>query len=103
MPANHIIKPAPNRIGKPAWSAAVVPWSRAPIGMETCLHHHSLVVERKHVTFDLRENSRGRFLRITEEVCGRRNSIIVPLTGIDSFRDALNEVIQFSKTLSLEA
>ena len=68
--------------------------------METQLHTYSIRIERKHVTFDLRENSRGRFLRIVEEVSGRRNTIIIPLTGIDDFRDALNEVIKFSKTLS---
>ena len=61
------------------------------------------MVERKHVTFDLKENSRGRFLRIIEEVSGRRNAIIIPLTGIDDFRDVLNEVIKFSKTLSPKA
>ena len=68
--------------------------------METQLQSHSIRVERKQVTFDLRENSRGRFLRIIEEVSGRRNAIIIPLTGIDDFRDTLNEVIKFSKTLS---
>lgn len=59
-----------------------------------------MIIERKQVTFDLRENSRGRFLRIIEEVSGRRNTIIVPLTGIEDFRDALNEVIRFNETLS---
>lgn len=68
--------------------------------MDTQLENHSIRVERKHFTFDLKENPRGRFLRITEEVNGRRDAIIVPLTGIEDFRDALNEVIKFSKTLS---
>lgn len=68
--------------------------------MDTRLQSNSIMVERKHVTFDLKENSRGRFLRIIEEVSGRRNAIIIPLTGIDDFRDVLNEVIKFSKTLS---
>ena len=70
--------------------------------MDTRLQSHSIMVERKHLTFDLKENSRGRFLRIIEEVSGRRNAIIIPLTGIDDFRDVLNEVIKFSKTLSPE-
>ena len=68
--------------------------------MDTQLQNHSIRVERKHITFDLRENPRGRFLRIIEEVNGRRDAIIVPLTGIEEFRDALNEIIKFSKTLS---
>jgi len=63
------------------------------------LQNHSLRVERKHFTFDLKENPRGRFLRIVEEVNGRRDAIIVPLSGLEQFRDALNEVIKFSKAL----
>jgi hypothetical protein len=71
--------------------------------MDAQLQRLSLMIERKNVTFDLRENSRGRFLRIIEEVGGRRNAIIIPLTGIDDFRDAVNEVIRFSKTLPPES
>ena len=68
--------------------------------MDTHLQNHSIRVERKHFTFDLRENPRGRFLRIIEEVNGRYDAIIIPLTGLEDFRDALNEVIKFSKTLT---
>lgn len=68
--------------------------------MDTPLQNHSLRVERKHFTFDLRENPRGRFLRIIEEVNGRRDAIIIPITGLEDFRDVLNEIIKFSKTLS---
>ena len=67
--------------------------------MDTHLQNHSIRVERKHFTFDLKENPRGKFLRITEEVNGRYDAIIIPLTGLEQFRDALNEVIKFSKTL----
>jgi predicted ATP-grasp superfamily ATP-dependent carboligase len=66
------------------------------------LQNHSIRVERKHFTFDLKENPRGKFLRITEEVNGRYDAIIIPLTGVEQFRDALNEVIKFSKTLPTE-
>ena len=65
--------------------------------METCLLNQSIQVERKHVTFHLAENPRGRFLRITEEVAGRRNTIIIPLPGLEEFREAINKVIEFSK------
>lgn len=66
--------------------------------MDTHLHSAHLRIERKQITFDLKENLRGTFLRITEEVRGHRNSIIIPMTGLELFRDSLNEVIQFSKT-----
>ena len=67
--------------------------------MDTHLQNHNIRVERKHFTFDLRENPRGKFLRIIEEVNGRYDAIIIPLTGLEQFRDMLNEVIKFSKTL----
>ena len=57
-----------------------------------------LRIERKQITFELKENLQGTFLRITEEVSGRRNSIIIPTTGLELFRDSLNEVIKFNKT-----
>lgn len=68
--------------------------------VDTQLQSSSIKVERKHFTFDLRENPRGKFLRIIEEVNGRRDAIIIPLTGLEEFRDALDEMIRFSKTLS---
>ena len=38
-------------------------------------------------------------MRITETVrIGRYDSIIIPATGLEESRDALNELIKFSKT-----
>ena len=66
--------------------------------METQLFEARLQIERKRFAFDLRENPRGAFLRITEEVgCGRRNSIIIPLAGLEQVRDSLNELIKLNK------
>ena len=79
-------------------------WTGGGPTVEAQLANHSIRVERKNFTFDLRENPRGRFLKIVEEVPnGRRDTIIIPLTGIEDFRDALNEVIKFSKTLPQKA
>ena len=67
--------------------------------MDTQLRKIHIRVERKQFTFDLKENLQGTFLRITEEVNnGRRNSIVIPATGLELFRDALDEVIKFDKT-----
>ncbi len=65
--------------------------------MENTLQTFSLRVERKHFTFELRENPRGRFLRITEEVNGRYDTVIVPSTGLEQFRDVLNEIVKAAK------
>ncbi|PYI70912.1 MAG: DNA-binding protein, partial [Verrucomicrobia bacterium] len=53
--------------------------------MDNIIEARELQIERKHFYVELRENDRGRFLRITEEAHGRRNSIIVPSTGVDDF------------------
>jgi hypothetical protein len=67
--------------------------------VDTHLHSVDVRVERKQLTLVLKENLQGRFLRITEEVDGRHNSIVIPATGLELFRDTLNEVINRTKTL----
>jgi hypothetical protein len=51
-----------------------------------------LQVERKYLIIDYCENPRGRFLRICEEAHGRRNTVIIPSTGLDEFLQGLLEV-----------
>ena len=74
-------------------------WFGGAATVDTQLQNHTLRVERKHFSFDIKENPRGRFLRITEEVGGRRDAIIIPLSGIEQFRDLLNEVIKATNDL----
>ena len=50
-------------------------------------------IERKQFFFDFKENAGGRFLRITEDVSGHRDTIIVPATGLQLFRESLDHVI----------
>jgi hypothetical protein len=54
-------------------------------------------VERKLFTFDLKENPRGRFLKITEDVGGRRDAIIIPATGLTQVRDIIDHAIAADK------
>lgn len=61
--------------------------------MDTILESRELQVERKHFFIEYRENERGRFLRITEEAHGRRNTVIIPSTGLEEFERALDEVL----------
>ncbi len=51
-------------------------------------------VERKLFSFSLRQNPRGRFLRITEDVGGRRDAIIIPSTGLESIRAIVENMIK---------
>ena len=61
--------------------------------MDTEIFSEQLQVERKLFTFGLKENPRGRFLKITEDVGGRRDAIIIPAPGLSNIRDLLNRVI----------
>ncbi len=61
--------------------------------MDTLIEARELQIERKLFHLEFRENDRGRFLRITEEAHGRRNTIIVPSTGLQEFSSAIAEVV----------
>jgi hypothetical protein len=61
--------------------------------MDNIIATKELQVERKHFFIEYRENERGRFLKIIEEAHGRRNTIIIPSTGLDEFTAAVDEVL----------
>ncbi len=61
--------------------------------MDSVIEAKEVQIERKRFYVELRENDCGKFLRITEEAHGRRNTIIVPTTGVESFTSAITEVL----------
>ena len=62
---------------------------REPV-VEQTIRSEQLQVERKSFELTLRENSRGRFLRITEDGKGRRDCIIIPASGLEDFADLVS-------------
>ena len=66
------------------------------LAVEKDLYSEQVKVERKTISFELKENPRGRFLKVTEDVGGRRDAIIIPATGLDLLREALDHVIRAS-------
>ena len=68
--------------------------------MDNVIGAKELQIERKHFRVEFRENDRGKFLRITEEAHGRRNTIIVPSTGVEEFTAAIGEVLSGAENLS---
>ncbi len=66
-------------------------------GEERTLRSEKVQIERKTFFLDLKENDRGRFLRITEDVGGRRDRIIMPATGMEDFARALDDLIVFEQ------
>lgn len=57
-------------------------------------------VDRKIFFLDLKENQRGRFLKITEDVGGRRDTIMVPVEAFREFQEALSRIVEFEKTIA---
>jgi hypothetical protein len=68
---------------------------KPPMNEET-LKTEKIQVERKTFIFTLKENPRGRFLRITEDVGGRRDNIIVPAPGLEDFKRIVDEMVKAS-------
>jgi len=61
---------------------------------EDTLKAGELKIERKTFFLTLKENPRGRFLRISEEIAGKRNSIIIPSTGLAEFKMLVDEMVK---------
>jgi len=56
----------------------------------------TIKIENKKFHFDLMENHRGRYLRITEK-SGGKSSIVIPESGLNEFREAFLEFLQESE------
>ena len=65
-----------------------------PPVQEDTLKNEKIQIERKTFVFTLKENPRGRFLRISEDAGGRRDTIIIPSTGLEEFRKLLDEMVK---------
>lgn len=61
--------------------------------MDQSIASDKLQIERKLFFFDLKENQRGILLRITEDVRGHRDTIIIPATGLKDFAASLQKMI----------
>ncbi len=72
-----------------------------PAAAEETLRTDQVQIERKTFIFTLKENPRGRFLRITEDVNGRRDTIIIPATGLDEFRQVFDLMVRTSNETPL--
>ena len=75
--------------------------SKPPVAEDT-LKSGQVQIERKTLILMLKENPRGRFLRITEEASGHRNSIIIPAPGLEEFKKLLDEMVKASNETPLK-
>lgn len=61
---------------------------------EDTLQILELQIERKIFVFILKENPRGRFLRIIEDGGPKNSSVIVPATGLKDFQKVLADMVK---------
>lgn len=56
------------------------------------LHTEKILADRKKFYLDLKKNARGKVLKITEEVSGNRDTIMVPSEILPDFIAALQDI-----------
>ncbi len=56
------------------------------------LHTEKIIADRKTFYIDLKENARGMVVKITEDVGGNRDTIMVPAEILSDFIQALQDV-----------
>ena len=74
-----------------------------PTVVEETIKTEKVQIERKTFVFTLKENPRGRFLRITEDVNGRRDAIIIPATGLEDFKKMVDDMMRASDATPIKA
>ena len=78
------------------------PWHELPPRPhvhEDTLKTGGFQIERKTFIFLLKENPRGRFLRIIEQGGTNSNSIVIPSTGLHEFKNLLAEMLKVSDAI----
>lgn len=73
-----------------------------PPSNEETLKTEKIQIERKTFVFTLKENPRGRFLRITEDVGGRRDTIIIPAPGLEDFKRLVDEMVKAASEMPVK-
>ena len=73
--------------------------SNAQQSTDDPLASEKVQVDRKVFFLDLKENQRGRFLKITEDVGGRRDTIMLPASAFQQFLEALARIVDIEQRL----
>ncbi|MBK1831988.1 RNA-binding protein [Verrucomicrobiaceae bacterium R5-34] len=56
------------------------------------LHTEKILADRKTFYLDLKQNARGKVVKITEECSGNRDTIMLPTEVLGDFIDALTDI-----------
>jgi hypothetical protein len=67
--------------------------------LDKVLETKDFKVENKKFFFDLKENPKGKYLRITES-SGGRSSIVIPENGLRAFSEILMHFVEIEKKVT---
>ena len=70
-----------------------------PRVQENELLRREITIERKEYAVTLRENPRGRFVRIVERNGNRADSIIIPAPGLNDFQQLFLDMVKTSNEI----
>jgi hypothetical protein len=65
--------------------------------LDQTLTSREIQIERKTFTVALKENHRGRFVRITETSGGRYTNIVIPASGLEEFSEVISTIVRFNR------
>lgn len=74
--------------------------STEPRRQDPPLASEKIMTGRKIFFLDLKENDRGKVFKITEDVGGRRDTIMLPLEAAREFHEALGRLLEYAENLS---
>lgn len=64
---------------------------------EKDIFNQKLSIEQKKFFFDLKTTPNGEYLKITEKRNKFRNTIKIPASGLNEFKEVLEKIIDFEK------
>ncbi|WP_325100899.1 RNA-binding protein [Haloferula rosea] len=67
-------------------------WKGGMVHNNDLLHTEKILADRKTFFLDLKENQRGMVVKITEDVGGNRDTIMVPADILGDFIAALSDI-----------
>jgi hypothetical protein len=84
----------PSSYGRQSYNSPGYNQQPRPPVVEDTLDRSEIQIEQKTFILVLKENSRGRFLRIVEQNGEHSGAIMIPETGLDDFFQALIEMVR---------
>ncbi len=84
----------PNYYGRQPYGQPKYNDAPRPEVAEDTLHVCNIDIDRKDFRLTLKENVRGRFLRIIENNGDRHESIMIPATGLEDFYAVFAQMVE---------